>query len=47
MIAAYILYNTLQTSDLFPQLQMLPSDNSKKREKEKREIPRRRRPVVQ
>ena len=34
-------------SDLFPKLQMLPVDNSKKSEKEKREIPRRRKPVVQ
>jgi len=34
-------------SDLFPKLQMLPIDNSKKSEKEKREIPRRRKPVVQ
>jgi len=32
---------------LFPKLPMLPSDNSKKSEKEKREIPRRRKPVVQ
>jgi hypothetical protein len=34
-------------SILFPKLQMLPIDNSKKSEKEKREIPRRRKPVVQ
>ena len=32
---------------LFPKLQMLPIDNSKKSEKEKREIPRRHKPVVQ
>ena len=31
----------------FPKLQMLPIDNSKKSEKEKREIPRRHKPVVQ
>jgi hypothetical protein len=31
----------------FPKLQTLPTDNSKKSEKEKREIPRRRKPVVQ
>jgi len=34
-------------SDPFPKLQMLPIDNSKKSEKEKREIPRRRKPMVQ
>ena len=34
-------------SVLFPKLQMLPIDNSKKNEKEKREIPRRHKPVVQ
>ena len=38
---------TKKQSDLFPKLQMLPIDNSEKSEKEKREIPRRRKPVVQ
>jgi len=32
---------------LFPKFQMLPIDNIEKNEKEKREIPRRRKPVVQ
>jgi hypothetical protein len=33
--------------NLFPKLQILPAGNSKKSEKEKREIPRRRKPAVQ
>ena len=39
--------NLAKPSVLFPKLQMLPIDNSKKSEKEKREIPRRHKPVVQ
>ena len=39
--------NLAKPSVPFPKLQMLPIDNSKKSEKEKREIPRRRKPVVQ
>jgi len=39
--------NFVKTSVPFPKLQMLPIDNSKKSEKEKREIPRRRKPIVQ